>query len=38
MKIYSAEKFLEILRDHFPKLSDFTCVNNAYTDFTYRFV
>ena len=39
MKRYSAEKFLEIVREIvFPNYLTYTCVNDAYSDFTYRFV
>ena len=39
MKRYSAYKFLEILRKIiFPNYLTYTCVNNAYSDFIYRFV
>ena len=39
LKIYSAEKFLEILREIvFPNYLTYTCVNDAYSDFIYRFV
>ena len=39
MKRYSAENFLEILREIVsPKYLTYTCVNDAYSDFTYRFV
>ena len=38
-KRYSAEKFLEILREIvFQNYLTYTCVNDAYSDFTYRFV
>ena len=37
LKTYSVEKFLEILREIvFPNY--LTCVNDAYSDFIYRFV
>ena len=39
MKRYSAEKFLEILREIiFPNYLTYTCVNDAYSDFKYRFI
>ena len=39
LKRYSAEKFLEILREIvFPNYLTYTCVNDAYSDFIYRFV
>ena len=39
VKRYSAEKFLEILREIvFPNYLTYTCVNDAYSDFTYRFI
>ena len=39
MKRYSSEKFLEILREIvFPNYLIYTCVNDAYSDFIYRFV
>ena len=39
MKRYSAKKFLEILREIvFPNYLNYTCVNDAYSDFIYRFV
>ena len=39
LKIYSAGKFLEILREIvFPNYLTYTCVNDAYSDFIYRFV
>ena len=39
LKRYSAEKFLEILREIvFPNYLTYTCVNDTYTDFIYRFV
>ena len=39
MKRYSAEKFLEIQREIvFPNYLNYTCVNDAYLDFTCRFV
>ena len=39
MKRYSAEKFLEIIREIvFPKYLTYACVNDAYSDFTHRFV
>ena len=39
LKRYSAEKFLGILREIvFPNCLTFTCVNDAYSDFIYRFV
>ena len=39
MKRYSAEKFLEILREIvFPNYLTCACVNDAYSDFIYRFV
>ena len=39
MKRYPAYKFLEILRKIiFPNYLTYTCVNNAYSDFIYRFV
>ena len=39
LKRYSAEKFLGILREIvFPNYLIYTCVNDAYSDFTYRFV
>ena len=39
MKRYSAEKFLEILREIvFPNYLTYACVNDVYSDFTYRFV
>ena len=37
MKRYSTKKFLEILREIvFPNYLTCTCVNDAYSDFTYR--
>ena len=39
LKRYSAEKFLEILREIvFPNYLTYTCVNDAYSDFIYRFL
>ena len=39
LKRYSAGKFLEILREIvFPNYLTYTCVNDAYSDFIYRFV
>ena len=39
LKRYTAEKFLEILREIvFPNYLTYTCVNDAYPDFIYRFV
>ena len=39
LKRYSAEKFLGILRDIvFPNCLTYTCVNDTYSDFIYRFV
>ena len=39
MKRYSAKNFLEILREIvFPNCLTYTCVNDAYSDFTNRFV
>ena len=39
MKRHSAENFLEILREIvFPNCLTFTCTNDAYSDFIYRFV
>ena len=39
LKRYSAEKFLEILREIvFPNYLTCTCVNDAYSDFVNRFV
>ena len=39
LKRYSAKKFLEILREiAFPNYLTYTCVNNTYSDFIYRFV
>ena len=39
MKRYSAEKFLEILREIvFPNYLTYTSVNDAYSNFIYRFV
>ena len=39
MKRYSAEKFLEVLREIvFPNYLTYTCVNDAYSDFIFRFV
>ena len=39
MKRYSPKKFLENLRVVvFPDYLTYTCVNNAYSDFIYRFV
>ena len=39
MKKYSAEKFLEILREIvFPNYLTYICVNDAYSDSIYRFV
>ena len=39
MKRYSPKKFLENLREVvFPDYLTYTCVNNAYSDFIYRFV
>ena len=39
LKRYSAEKFLEVLREIvFPNFLTYTCVNDAYSDFIYRFV
>ena len=36
---YSAEKFLEIPREIvFPNYLNYTCANDAYSDFIYRFV
>ena len=38
LKRYSAEKFLEILREIvFPNYVTYTYVNDTYTDFIYRF-
>ena len=38
LKRYSAETFLEILREIvFPNYLTYTCVNDAYSDFIYRF-
>ena len=38
LKRYSAEKFLEILREIvFSNYLTYTCVNDAYSDFIYRF-
>ena len=39
MKRYSGEKFLEILREIvFLDYLTYTCVNDVYSDFIYRFV
>ena len=39
MKRYSAKKFLEILREiAFPNYLTYTCVNDTYSDFIFRFV
>ena len=39
MKRYPTEKFLEILREIvFPSYLTYTCVNDAYSDFIYRFI
>ena len=39
MKRYSVKKFLEILREIvFPNYLTYTCVNDVYSDFIYRFV
>ena len=39
MKSYSAEKILETLRKIvFPDYLTYTCVNDTYSDFIYRFV
>ena len=39
MKTYSAEKLLEILREIIlPNYLTYTCVNDIYSDFIYRFV
>ena len=39
LKRYSAKKFLEILREIvFPNNLIYTCVNDAYSDFIYRFL
>ena len=39
LKKYSAKKFLEILREIvFPNYLTYTCVNDAYSEFIYRFV
>ena len=39
MKRYSAEKFWEILREVvFPNFLTYTCVNDAYSYFIYKFV
>ena len=39
LKRYSAETFLKILREIvFPNYLTYTCVNDAYSDFIYRFV
>ena len=39
LKIYSAENFFEILREIvFPNYLTYTCVNDTYSDFIYRFV
>ena len=39
LKRYSAEKFLEILREIvFPNYLTYTCANDAYSDFICRFV
>ena len=39
LKRYSAEKFLEITREIvFPSYLTYNCVNDAYSDFIYRFV
>ena len=39
MKRYFGEKFLEILREIvFPNYLTYACVNDVYSDFTYRFV
>ena len=39
LKRYSAEKFLEILREIvFPNYLTYTCVSDAYSNFIYRFV
>ena len=39
LKRYSAEKFLEILREIvYPNYLTYTCVNDAYPDFIRRFV
>ena len=39
IKRYSTEKVLEILREIiFPSYLTYTCVNDAYSDFIYRFV
>ena len=39
MKRYPAEKVLEILREIvFPNYVTYACVNDAYSDFVYRFV
>ena len=39
MKSYSDEKFLEILREIvFPNYLNYTCGNDAYSDFIYRFL
>ena len=38
MKRYSAERYFEILRKMvFPNFLTYTCVNDAYSDFIYRF-
>ena len=38
-KRYYPEKFLQILREiFFPNYLTYTCVNDAYSDFSYRFV
>ena len=39
MERYSAEKFLEIVKKIvFPNYLTYTCVNDDYSDFIYRFV
>ena len=39
LKRYTAEKFLEVLREIvFPNYLTYTCVHDAYPDFIYRFV
>ena len=39
MKRYLVKKFLEILQEIvFPSYLTYTCVNDAYSDFIYRFV
>ena len=39
MKRYSAEKFLEIVKEIvFPNYLTYTCANDVYSGFIYRFV